>query len=77
VFFSSDTSVTENITHFPLGEICGSLTRFIAIMSANVIGRFAAVAPCPAATPAPSPAQTRLHTATATQPSPNLFIPPV
>jgi hypothetical protein len=40
VFFSSDTSVTENITHFPLGEICGSLTRFIAIKSANVIGRF-------------------------------------
>jgi hypothetical protein len=40
VFFSSDTSVTENITHFPLGEICGSLTRFIAIRSANVIGRF-------------------------------------
>jgi hypothetical protein len=45
VFFSSDTSVTENITHFPLGEICGSLTRFIAIMSANVIGRLA----CPGA----------------------------
>ena len=42
VFFSSDTSVTENITHFPLGEICGSLTRFIAIRSANVIARFAA-----------------------------------
>ncbi len=41
MFFSSDTSVTENITHFPLGEICGSLTRFIAIKSANVIGRFA------------------------------------
>ena len=33
VFFSSETSVTENITHFPLGEICGSLTRFIAIKS--------------------------------------------
>ena len=50
MFFSSDTSVTENITHFPLGEICGSLTRFIACKSANVIGLFAAS--CATATPA-------------------------
>jgi hypothetical protein len=79
VFFSSDTSVTENITHFPLGEICGSLTRFIAIMSANVIGLFAATgpavpaAPCPVAAPAPRPATTPAHTnATATR---RIFIP--
>jgi hypothetical protein len=45
VFFSRDTSITENITHFPLGEICGSLTRFIAIRSAKVIGRL--VLGCP------------------------------
>jgi hypothetical protein len=41
VSFSNDTSVTENITHRPLGEICGSLTRFMAIKSAKVIGRLA------------------------------------
>jgi len=35
--------VTENSTHLPLGEICGSLTRFIAIMSAKVMGRLAGV----------------------------------
>ena len=42
VFFSSDTSITENSTHLPKGEICGSLTLFIAIRSAKVIGRLGA-----------------------------------
>jgi hypothetical protein len=41
VFFPRSTSVTENITHLPEAEICGSLTRFNAIRSANVIDRFA------------------------------------
>ena len=45
-FFSSDTSVTENITHLPLGDTCGSLTRFIAIKSANVIGRGCTISRC-------------------------------
>src|SRR5580658_3990085 len=40
VFFSSDTSVTEKRTHLPEGEICGSETRFIAMRSAKVMGRF-------------------------------------
>jgi hypothetical protein len=44
VFFSRSTSVTLNNTHLPLGEICGSLTRFIAIRSAKVIGRLPEVA---------------------------------
>jgi hypothetical protein len=43
-FFSRSTSTTENITHLPDGEICGSLTRFIRCRSAKVIGRFPAEA---------------------------------
>src|ERR1700712_3541234 len=54
VFFSSDTSVTENMTHLPLGEIWGSLTRFMACRSANVMGRLSNGPPrnpCAPATP--------------------------
>jgi hypothetical protein len=40
VFAARSTSTAENITHFPLAEICGSLTRFIRCRSSNVIGRF-------------------------------------
>src|SRR6185437_7704670 len=40
MFFSSETSVTEKSTHLPEGEICGSETRFIAMRSAKVMGRF-------------------------------------
>src|SRR6185437_14687306 len=40
MFFSSETSVTEKRTHLPEGEICGSETRFIAMRSAKVMGRF-------------------------------------
>src|SRR6202012_3431521 len=52
-FLSRLTSVTENMTHLPDGEIWGSLTRFIRCKSANVIGLFPdkAFPPTPCAQP--------------------------
>jgi len=76
VFFSSDTSVTENMTHRPLGEICGSLTRFNAIRSAKVMGRRAVVVCCAEAAPISIHPDETTSTAEATQ-SPKHFIAPV
>jgi len=81
VLFSRLTSITENMTHFPEGETCGSLTRFIAMRSRKVIGRFAIsapAAPCPGAPrPAvPCPKANPLKAAQTDKPA-STFIAPV
>ena len=40
VFFARSTVVTEYASHLPSGETAVSPSRFIAIMSSNVMGRF-------------------------------------
>ena len=39
-FASLSGVATVNATHFPSGDICGSLTRCMEIKSSNVIARF-------------------------------------